>query len=229
MGYLFLIRHGESLWNKKNCFTGWVDVPLSDEGIRQAREAGKRLHAFPPDIVFVSSLLRAQMTAVFALTTLDRERVPVIKHPEGSQENKWGNIYNQQVEEKEIIPLYVTNALNERMYGHLQGCNKEEIQEKHGKDQVHLWRRSYSIAPPEGESLQMTAQRTIPYFQKEILPHVREGKNVCIFAHGNSLRSIIMDLEQLSEKEVLSLELTLGEPISYAYQEGKLCRPPLST
>lgn len=136
---------------------------------------------------------------------------------------EWSKIYSAEALEK-TIPVYTAWELNERMYGELQGLNKAETAQKYGKEQVQIWRRSYDVAPPGGESLEMTAQRTIPYFEEEIIPHLREGRNVFIPAHGNSLRSIIMDIEGLSREEVVNLELATGVPIIYEFKHGNLVR-----
>lgn len=222
MRYLLLIRHGESLWNQKNLFTGWVDVPLSKQGIREALEAGNILASFTIDRVYVSSLIRSQMTALIALSEHPSGKVPIFCHRPESRESQWGTIYGEQAQ-RERIPVEIAWQLNERMYGELQGLNKEETQQKYGEEQVALWRRSYASSPPSGESLAMTAERTLPYFHKEILPRLRK-ETLLVCAHGNSLRSILMELDQLSQEQVVSLELRTGVPLIYTYQEEKLCR-----
>jgi len=220
MAKLILMRHGESLWNKKNVFTGWVDVPLSEKGVEEAMEGGKKIRNLPVDIIFTSTLVRAQMTAFLAMLHHESKKTPVMMHPEKGRMHDWGKTYSKQMIE-EIIPVYASWHLNERMYGSLQGLNKDDTRAKYGKEQVHIWRRSYDIAPPEGESLKLTAERTVPYFKETIYPYILEGKNVFIPAHGNSLRSIIMYLEQLTGEQVVKLELATGEPIIYHFDEGK--------
>jgi 2,3-bisphosphoglycerate-dependent phosphoglycerate mutase len=191
MGKLILLRHGESQWNSENRFTGWIDIGLTEKGKKEAYEAGKLLLGIPIDFAFTSVLIRAIDTLSEALRGADQELVPVIKDP----------------------------ALNERMYGDLQGLNKAECVEKFGAAQVKIWRRSYDVPPPNGESLKDTAGRTLPYFEKEILPLVEEGKNVLISAHGNSLRAIVMDLDKLTKEEVIELNIPNAVPIVYEIDE----------
>ena len=209
---LILLRHGQSEWNRLNLFTGWVDIPLSQKGVEESVAAGQKIASIPIDCVYTSSLIRAQMTALLALLPHTSKKVPVIMH-EGEA---WSAIHSPKAEEQ-VIPVYCAQELNERMYGELQGMNKQEMREKFGEEQVHQWRRSFDQAPPGGESLEQTAQRAIPYFQKEILPAIQRGKTVLISAHGNSLRSIVMFLEGLSKSQVLQLELATGEPRIYTF------------
>lgn len=211
------MRHGQSEWNKLNLFTGWVDIPLSKEGIDEAIEGGKLIKDVPIDIIFTSTLIRAQMTAMLAMLSHSSGKTPVIHHSRTDKLEKWAVIYGEKAA-KETIPVYCAWELNERMYGELQGMNKAETAKKFGAEQVKIWRRSYDNPPPNGESLKMTAERSIPYFRKTIVPYLEEGKNVFISAHGNSLRSIIMDLDKLSKEEVLELELPTGKPIFYTFQ-----------
>lgn len=226
MPKLILMRHGESMWNKLNFFTGWVDVPLSEKGIEEAFEGGKKIKDIPIDVVFTSTLIRAQETAVIALSKHSSGKVPVIIHEDEGKLSEWAKVFSDEAKST-LIPVYRAWQLNERMYGELQGLNKKETMQRFGDEQVQLWRRSYNTAPPEGESLEMTAARTIPYFEEVIKPYLIEGKNVFISAHGNSLRSIIMDLDGLTENEVVQLELTLGEPILYDYHQSKFFKTTL--
>lgn len=186
---LVLLRHGESQWNLENRFTGWVDVPLSPKGEEEARQAGEKLKAAHVhfDVAFTSVLQRANRTMEIALDILGQRGIPVEKD----------------------------QALNERHYGDLQGLDKAETAQKFGEEQVHIWRRSYDIPPPGGESLKDTAARTLPYYEAKILPMVKAGKNVLVAAHGNSLRSIVMYLDQLTKEQVLELNLGTGVPIVY--------------
>lgn len=218
---LILLRHGQSEWNKLNLFTGWVDIPLSYEGIQEALNAGKQIADLPIDVIFISSLVRAQMTAMIAMSVHRGGKVPVLPHL--GKLKDWAKIYSPEAEKK-TIPVIAAWELNERMYGELQGLNKQETREKFGDEQVHIWRRSYDVAPPNGECLADTAARAIPYFQNHVIPFLKEGKNVFIAAHGNSLRSIIMHLDGLSKEEVIKLELATGVPVIYNYSEGKLKR-----
>jgi len=187
MGKLVLVRHGQSQWNLENRFTGWTDVPLTDQGRLEARRGAETIRDIRFDQAFTSVLDRAQETLKIILEVI----------------NQTG------------IPVEYDKALNERHYGELQGLNKAQTAEKFGKEQVHLWRRSYDVAPPGGESLKDTAARTLPYFTAKILPLVQSGKNILVSAHGNSLRSIVMQLDSLTEDQVTKLELATGVPIEY--------------
>jgi 2,3-bisphosphoglycerate-dependent phosphoglycerate mutase len=187
MSRLTLLRHGQSVWNQENRFTGFVDVELSELGKKEAQNAGLVLKGMPLDVVFVSALKRAQDTADLALDVCGKKELP-----------------------------RVTNAaLNERHYGDLQGLNKDEVRKQYGAEQVHIWRRSFDIAPPGGESLKQTCERVIPYYRQVILPRLKQGENVLIVAHGNSLRGLLMELEKLSEKEIVDVEIPTGVPISF--------------
>lgn len=223
MNKLILMRHGQSKWNELNLFTGWVDIPLSQLGIKESEEGGRRIKDIPIDIIFTSSLIRAIMTATIAMTYHSSGKVPVILHPDEGKLEEWAQIYSEETK-KHCIPVIRAWELNERMYGELQGLNKAETAKKFGDEQVKLWRRSYDVRPPNGESLEMTAARSIPYFRKTIEPYLKEGKNVFVSAHGNSLRSIIMSLDNLTKEQVLSLELATGIPIIYNYHEGTFKR-----
>jgi 2,3-bisphosphoglycerate-dependent phosphoglycerate mutase len=187
MAQLVIFRHGQSTWNLENKFTGWVDVDLTPKGIDEAKAAGEKIKNFKFDFAYSSALKRAQKTLSTALE--------VAKHPA-------------------ITPVY-DKALNERMYGDLQGLDKTETAKKYGDEQVKIWRRSYDIAPPNGESLKDTAARVIPYFEKEIVPKLKEGKNVVIVAHGNSLRALIMYLEKMTPAQILEFEIGTGQPRLY--------------
>ncbi|MGK5594329.1 MAG: 2,3-bisphosphoglycerate-dependent phosphoglycerate mutase [Parachlamydiaceae bacterium] len=223
MTKLILMRHGESMWNKLNYFTGWVDVPLSEKGVMEAFEGGKKIKEMPIDVIFTSTLLRAQQTAAIAMTQHQSGKVPVIFHEDEGCLSQWAIIHGEEAKAM-MVPVYRSWHLNERMYGDLQGLNKRETANRFGDEQVHIWRRSFDVAPPEGESLEKTAARTIPYFKETILPFIKDNKNVFIAAHGNSLRSIIMELDGLTREEIVRLELTLGEPIIYDYVEGKFIK-----
>jgi len=186
---LVLVRHGESEWNKKNLFTGWRDVDLTEKGIVEALAAGRVIKAQGVhfDIAYTSALIRAQRSLDLMLGELGQKNIPVIKD----------------------------QALNERDYGDLSGLNKDDARAKWGAEQVHVWRRSYDVAPPGGESLKDTAARVLPYYIQEILPHVLRGNNVLIAAHGNSLRALIMVLERLSPQEIVAREIATGVPLIY--------------
>jgi 2,3-bisphosphoglycerate-dependent phosphoglycerate mutase len=186
---LVLARHGQSEWNLKNLFTGWRDVDLTEQGIAEARTAGRKLKAqgIRFDIAFTSALKRAQRTLDLLLEEMAQTNIPVVKN----------------------------QALNERDYGDLAGLNKDDARKKWGAEQVHVWRRSYDVAPPGGESLKDTAARVLPYYVQEILPHVLRGERVLVSAHGNSLRALVMVLDRLSPDEIVQRELHTGIPMIY--------------
>jgi len=183
---LILVRHGQSLWNAEDRFTGWVDVPLTDKGREEAKLAGERLKGTSFDVAYTSSLTRAQETLRIILETAEVQ-----------------------------VPIIRDQALNERHYGDLQGLNKARTAEKFGAEQVKIWRRSYDIPPPNGEALKDTAQRTLPFFERAILGDIALGKSVLVVAHGNSNRSIVMSLDKLTGEQVIALELGTGVPLVY--------------
>lgn len=219
MTKLILMRHGQSQWNHFNLFSGWVDVPLSTKGIQESLDGGEKIKDFPIDVIFTSTLIRAQMTAMLAMTRHHSNKVPIIIHEGEGKLDQWSTIYSPEAKAL-TIPVIEAWELNERYYGELQGLNKSEMMEKYGTEQVQIWRRSFDTPPPGGESLKMTAARTIPYFQNKIVPYLKEGKNIFVAAHGNSLRSIMMQLDKLSPEEVVKLELETGLPIIYEYENG---------
>ena len=232
VGLLILMRHGQSMWNAAGLFTGWVDVPLSAKGIDEAIQGGRKIANLPIDEVHVSTLIRAQMTAMIALSEHSSNKTPVFQYPvkidEGMSENEarmrqWAQIRGAAGEDS-VLPVYVAWQLNERMYGDLQGLNKDATREQYGAEQVHIWRRSYDVPPPNGESLELTAKRTIPYLNEQIIPQLSGGKNLFVAAHGNSLRSIIMSIESLTKEAVLALEVPTGVPIVYQFDAGEWSR-----
>lgn len=188
---LVLVRHGESEWNKLNLFTGWKDPDLTEKGVAEAMAAGRLMkeQGFKFDVAFTSALKRAQRTLQLILAELDQTSIPVTRD----------------------------ERLNERDYGDLSGLNKDDARKRWGEEQVHIWRRSYDIAPPGGESLKNTAERVLPYYDAVIVPVLKAGKNVLIAAHGNSLRALIMQLEGLSGEAIVSRELATGAPIVYRF------------
>lgn len=222
MAKLVLLRHGQSVWNLKNVFTGWVDVPLSTNGINEAIEAGKEIADINFDIVYTSVQVRAIETAMIALAQNNSEKTPVVIHNEGKMKD-WAKIYSGEML-KNIVPVFRDWHLNERYYGELQGKNKAETAKQYGDGQVHQWRRSYDIPPPNGECLKDTAQRTIPFFKESILKRLEQGENILVSAHGNSLRSIVMYIENLTKEEVLKLEIPTGKPLFYEFNNGKLTK-----
>jgi len=186
MPILTLVRHGQSLWNLENRFTGWVDVPLTPGGEQEAADAGEKLVDVPFEVAYTSALRRAQDTLRIILEVTGR-----------------------------LVPVIRDQALNERMYGDLQGLNKDDLRRQYGDEQVKIWRRSYDVAPPGGESLKDTAARTLPFFERCIMGDIRQGKNVLVVAHGNSNRSIVMQLDNLTGEQVVQLELATGVPVFY--------------
>ncbi len=220
MGKLILLRHGQSEWNKRNLFTGWVDIPLSPEGIQESLAAGRKMAHMVFDAIFVSTLVRAQTTLFLAMSENKNGKVPYMVHEEMGKTRDWSTNFSL-ASAKDCIPVYSAWQLNERMYGDLQGLNKKETMDQFGEAQVKIWRRSYEGAPPHGESLSMTASRTIPYFQKRVIPFLVEGKTVLIAAHGNSLRAIVMTLEKLSPQQVVELEIATGDPLIYHFDKGQ--------
>ena len=185
MATLALVRHGQSLWNLENRFTGWVDVPLTEQGRAEAKRAGELLKGIPFDVAYTSVLQRANVTLDIIMQVIGP--LPVIKDP----------------------------ALNERHYGDLQGLNKADTAARYGEEQVKLWRRSYDVPPPNGESLELTAKRTLPFYERAIGGDLRQGKNVLVVAHGNSNRSIVMKLDKLTGPQVIEVELATGVPLVY--------------
>ena len=197
MATMILLRHGQSVWNAANIFTGWTDVDLSEVGVAEATKAGNQLAETAIDVVHTSGLIRAQRTAEIVME-------------------------NNRVSSN--VPTHCDIRLNERHYGDMQGMNKDETRAKHGKEQVRIWRRSFDVPPPGGESLEMCAERTLPYLTEAIIPDLESGKTVLVAAHGNSLRSIVMKIENLSKDEVLDLEIPTGVPRTYTFADGVFTR-----
>lgn len=187
MGKIVLVRHGQSQWNLENRFTGWIDVPITEKGAQEARRAGRELRDVRFDLAFTSDLKRAQQTLDILLEECGQAGLPVERD----------------------------KALNERHYGDLQGLDKDETAKRYGAQQVHVWRRSYDVKPPNGESLKDTAARTLPYFEAKILPPAAAGKNVLVAAHGNSLRAIVMSLEKLTSEQIMQVNIDTCRPLYY--------------
>ena len=188
---LVLVRHGQSEWNAKNLFTGWKDPGLTDQGVAEAKNAGRLIleQNIRFDLMYTSMLSRAQKTGDIILGVLNHKEVPIIKN----------------------------EALNERHYGSLAGLNKDDARKQWGEEQVHIWRRSFDIPPPDGESLKDTADRVLPYFEAEIMPKIISGSSILIAAHGNSLRALIMKLDSISSEDIVKLEIPTGAPIQYEF------------
>ena len=196
--YLVLVRHGQSEWNKKNLFTGWKDPKLTPKGVEEAIKAGDELKGsgYSFDKMYTSELFRAQETGRIILDRMGLDSIEVIKDL----------------------------SLNERNYGDLAGLNKDDARKKWGEDQVHIWRRSFDVPPPGGESLKDTAERVLPYFKQNIIPQLAEGLNVLVAAHGNSLRALVMEIEKISPDEIVKLEIATGVPLVYKYSENEIER-----
>lgn len=193
---LILVRHGQSEWNAKNLFTGWKNPGLTSKGLDEAKNAGILISNLNIrfDLLFTSALVRAQLTGAKILEEIGQDNINTIKN----------------------------KSLNERFYGDLQGLNKDECRKKWGLDQVQIWRRSYDVGPPGGESLKECGERVLPYFLDKIYPLVLEGKNIIVSAHGNSLRSLIKHLDKLSADEIVKLEVPTGAPIHYLFSDDGL-------
>ena len=191
---LILVRHGQSEWNEQNLFTGWKDPGLTELGIKEAKNAGSLISdkGIQFDEMFTSMLVRAQDTGAIILDSINQQNIPITKN----------------------------KALNERNYGSLAGLNKDDARKKWGEEQVHIWRRSFDIPPPEGESLKDTAERVLPYFHKYIMPKVIQGLNILVAAHGNSLRALIMELDLMSTEDIVKLEIPTGAPIQYEFNQN---------
>lgn len=221
VSYLILVRHGESRWNLDNKFTGWVDVPLSEVGIQEALIAAQKLKGLNMDVAFTSKLARAQETLLLVLS--EQEKTGVFLH-ESRPRKDWSRHHHGKLVDTGEIPVYSSEKLNERYYGALQGMNKDEARKKFGEEKVFEWRRSYDVRPPRGESLKDVYKRAVPYFKNHVIPLLKEGKNVLVVAHGNSLRAIIKHLDHVDDKDIPHLELELGKPIVYKYLHGLLVK-----
>ena len=196
--YLVLVRHGQSEWNKKNLFTGWKDPKLTARGVEEAIKAGDELKGsgYSFDKMYTSELFRAQETGRIILDRMGLDSIEVIKDL----------------------------SLNERNYGDLAGLNKDDARKKWGEDQVHIWRRSFDVPPPGGESLKDTAERVLPYFKQNIIPQLAEGLNILVAAHGNSLRALVMEIEKISPDDIVKLEIATGVPLVYKYSGNEIER-----
>ena len=219
MNYLILVRHGQSRWNLENRFAGWVDVPLSEKGILEAMDCAEELADVQLDVAFTSKLSRAQETLFLILAK--QKKTGIFLH-ESKKRDEWS--YHPERFDDSEIPIYSSEHLNERYYGKLQGQNKQEAKQFYGEEQVFIWRRSYDVQPPGGESLKDTYERTIPYFKENIIPQLDDGKNVIITAHGNSLRSVVKYIENISDEDIPKLELATGKPLYYQFEKGEFTK-----
>jgi len=213
MAKLILLRHIKSQWNEENRFTGWVDVPLDENETSKAKELAEKIFQFRIDKIYTSSLFRNKDT-VARIFEYGNIKYPVFWHLDGGKTQKWGNYTD--ISENDV-PVFVTEKLNERYYGKLQGENKETAMKKYGAKIVHLWRRSYKVAPPGGESLKKVFKRTVPFYKKYIEPDLKKEENVLIVASHNSLRAIVKYIENISDEKIIDVEIPYGGLIEYEF------------
>ncbi|AKB32768.1 Phosphoglycerate mutase [Methanosarcina siciliae HI350] len=235
MSYLIIVRHGESGWNVDGRFGGWVDVPLTGKGIKEALLCAAELEEIDLDLAFTSKLIRAQETlflilskqkkiGVFVHEEAETERGRAESGNEAGKDNKEKRYAYPPKTEKNLIPIHSNEALNERYYGILQGKKKDKMKEKYGEEQILHWCRSFDEGPPEGESLKDIYRRAVPYFEKEIFPTLQDGKNVIVCAHQNSLRALIKHIEGISNEDIRKIRLANARPVIYTYSGGRLVR-----
>jgi len=215
MAKLFLLRHLKSQWNLENRFSGWVDVPLCKEGIKKAEEIAKKVFKFKIDTIYSSPLFRNQNTIVRILDHSGK-KYPIFIHLDEGKMKKWGNFKETH---KNYFSVCISENLNERYYGKLQGLNKDEIIKKYGAEKVHLWRRGFDSHPPGGESLRDTFKRTVPFYRRYIERNLKQGKNVLVIASHNSLRAIIKHIEKISDKDIIDVEVPYGGLIKYEFNK----------
>lgn len=222
MAKLYLLRHSKSQWNKDNRFAGWVDNPLSDEGKAQAKEIAEKLDlkSLKIDVIYSNALIRCLETILRMYDTVP-DKYPLFIHLDGGRMQEWGNF--DKLKENDV-PAYVSEALNERYYGEIQGLDKEETRQKYGDELVHKWRRGYFDKPPAGESLEDTYNRSVPFFKDRILKDLSDGKDVMVVASHNSLRAIVKYVENIKDEDILNLELPFGALVTYDYQDNKFVK-----
>lgn len=216
MSKLILLRHIKSQWNEENRFTGWMDVPLDENETYKAKELADKIFQFQIDRIYSSPLFR-NMDTVARIFEYGNKKYPIFIHLEGEKMQKWGNYIDISEDD---VSVFVTEKLNERYYGKLQGENKETAAKKYGEELVHLWRRSYDVAPPGGESLKDVMKRTAPFYQKYIEKDLKEERNVLIVASHNSLRAIVKYVEKISDDDIIDLEIPYGGLIEYEFDES---------
>lgn len=223
MSKLILLRHIKSQWNEENRFTGWMDVPLDENETYKAKELAEKIFQLPErgeaeriDRIYTSPLFRNEDT-VARLFEYGNKKYPVFIHLDGGKMQKWGHFTDISEDD---VPIFVSEKLNERYYGRFQGENKETAKQKYGEEQVHLWRRSYNVAPPGGESLKAVIKRTIPFYKEYIEKDLKSGKNVLIVASHNSLRAIAKYVEKISDKDIIDLEIPYSGIIEYELDES---------
>ena len=216
MTKLFLLRHFKSVWNTENRFTGWTDVPLDKNELEKAGDLAEKIFQHKIDKIYSSTLFRNQDTIAQLIQHLG-DKYPIFIHLDPGKMKEWGNYIDIN---NNSIPVYITEKLNERYYGKLQGINKETAIEKYGREQVHLWRRSYNVAPPGGESLKNVCKRTMPFYSKYVRGDLKKGKNVLVVASHNSLRAVIKHIEKISDADIINVEVPYGGLIEYELNES---------
>jgi len=214
MSKLLLLRHLQSQWNLENRFTGWVDVPLSKKGIKKTKEIVKKISKIKIDTIYTSPLIRNQDTVLKIWEYLNK-KYPIFFHFRGKMK-EWANFKDLN---KNYLPVYVSETLNERYYGKLQGLNKDITIKKYGAEKVHLWRRSFEKGPPGGESLKDVIKRTIPFYKKYIEKDLKKGKTILVVASHNSLRALVKYIEKIPNKEIINLEIPVGTLIKYEFDK----------
>jgi len=219
MAKLFLLRHLKSLWNEENRFTGWVDVPLKKEIGVEISEIFQKIFQNKIDAIYTSPLFRNMDTAAKVLEAGGTGQYPIFIHLDRGRMKKWGHFKN--IGENDLpVPVYVSEKLNERYYGDLQGLNKEEMMKKYGEEKIRQWRRGYDVAPPGGESLKDVARRAVPFYKKYIEKDLKGGKNILIVASHNSLRALVKHIEKISDSDIINLEIPFGGLIEYEMGES---------
>ncbi|OGZ67872.1 MAG: hypothetical protein A3D44_02435 [Candidatus Staskawiczbacteria bacterium RIFCSPHIGHO2_02_FULL_42_22] len=221
MAKLYLLRHLKSQWNKEKRFAGWGDNPLSDEGRAQAKEIAEKLVHEKIDKVYTSELVRNTETVLRIFETTSNQ-YPLFMHLDGGKRQTWGNFSDAVLQN--VVLVGVSEKLNERYYGNLQGMLHEDMIKKYGEDQIHIWRRSYNVKPPGGESMKDTYKRAIPFFKKYVQKDLAAGKNVLVVASHNSLRAIVKHIENISDEDITNVELPFGALVQYEYSEGKFTK-----
>lgn len=219
-GTLVLVRHGESRMNLVNRFTGWIDIPLSKDGVKEAQAAAAHCHRFDYDAAFTSNLERAHETLLIILSR--QHRIGVFQHGDDSRYNNMDHL--PAWFQNETLPIFASEALNERAYGDLQGENKDEVAKRFGEDQLFKWRRGFKDRPPGGESLEDVYRRVIPYFEAHILPRVQGGQAIVVSAHGNTLRAVIKYLEKIEDDKIPFVDLPTAQPIVYLHRKDVFTR-----
>lgn len=222
MAKLYLLRHSKSQWNKDNRFAGWVDNPLSDEGKKQAKEIAEKLDLknLKIDAIYSNALVRCLETILRMYDTVE-DKYPLFIHVDGGKMQEWGNFNKLSGND---VPTYVSEKLNERYYGDIQGLDKEETRQKYGDELVHKWRRGYNDKPPSGESLEDTYNRAMPFFKEHIMKDLSEDKNIMVVASHNSLRAIVKYIENIKEEDIINLELPFGALIEYDFNDDKFTK-----